>query len=82
MEVQSVMIDKNVFKTMARANKWIKDHNFKLTFYSKRKPDITPNFFRYRQKAVNHFNPKSFRIKEIDKGVKLVLGEPLHKKKK
>jgi hypothetical protein len=68
--IQSIIIDKNIY-TLSQANNWIKKHNYKLTFYGK-PVDITTNFYRYRQQSPKKY--ENYKIKEISKGIKLVLG--------
>ena len=63
-------------ETITKAKKWIKNHDFKVTFYRK-EPDITENYFRFRQMAPSRFKKDSYATKEISEGVKLVLGELL-----
>ena len=40
--------------TTKKATEWIKQHNYKLTYYGKT-PDITPTQIRFRQKAPDSF---------------------------
>ena len=47
MPIQSVLIPRKKY-TLTEAKKWIRDNNFKETFYGK-KPDITEGFYRFRQ---------------------------------
>ena len=73
METQSVIIPKNQF-TKSKADKWIKDNGYKLSFY-KKKMEETDNFYRYRQMAPSKFDKKSFRNKKLPDGIELVLGK-------
>jgi len=73
MEVQSVLFEKEKF-TLQKAKDWLKKHNYKLTFYGKG-VDETKNMYRFRQVAPTRFDKKSYRIKELGDGVKLVLGK-------
>ena len=45
--IQSILIPKSAF-TLKEARVWIKEHDYKLTFYVK-KVDITVNYYRFRQ---------------------------------
>jgi len=44
--VQSVILSREHFKTLDAAKKWIEDHDYKYT-----SPDITPSYFRFRQRS-------------------------------
>ena len=60
-KIQSILIPRTSF-TLQEANKWIKDHNFKLKFKNKR-VHITQRFYRYRQ---HEPNPKlQYFVKKI-----------------
>lgn len=65
--VQSVVLKKIRFKTMAQARSWAKDNGFKTS-----KVDETDESFRFRQ-----FDPSdckgSFRSDRIARGVTIVL---------
>jgi len=73
LKTQSVLISKDYF-TLSAAKKWIKNHDFKVSFY-KKQVEITKNFYRFRQMAPSRFNNNTYVIKEIKEGVKLVLGK-------
>lgn len=70
MLVQSVIINKNYY-TREQADRWIEDHGFKKIFGSKKGPDITKNYFRYRQRTPNH--KYKYYIKNLSNGIKLIL---------
>lgn len=69
MVVQSVLIPKNKF-TLEKAKKYIKDNNYKL-----KKIDITNNYYRFRQEDPEKFDEKKYFTKEINDGIKLIIGE-------
>lgn len=69
MEVQSILIPRNKFN-LKQANKFIKDNDYKLTYY-KKKVHITDNYFRFRQKKPN--KNKNYKIKKLKNGIKLIL---------
>ena len=73
LTTQSVLLSRDRF-TLSSAKKWIKKHDFKLTFYRK-EADVTENYFRFRQMAPTRFKKNNYVTKEISDGVKLVLGE-------
>ena len=73
MEVQSVVLKKEQYPTLKSAEKEVKALEFKLRFKNKG-VDETLNTWRFRQEAPSKFNPKSYRMKEIKKGVLLVIG--------
>jgi len=72
LKTQSVLLDKDYF-TKSQAKAWIRKHDFKVTFYGK-EVEETENFYRFRQMAPGRFKKGKYVTKEIDKGVKLVLG--------
>lgn len=69
-KIQSVLIPKidqnGKPRNLNDAKKWIKDHNFKLTYYGKG-VDITPNFYRFRQLSPNTKHKYIKTIKPFDK---------------
>lgn len=71
--LQSVIVPKDNF-TFKQAEKWIKENKYKTSFYGK-KPDITENFYRFRQQATKNFKKGSYRTKTLPNGVQLILGE-------
>lgn len=73
LTTQSVLLSRDRF-TLASAKKWIKKHDFKVTFYRK-EAEKTENYFRFRQMAPSRFKKDNYVTKEISDGVKLVLGE-------
>jgi len=64
--VQSVLM-KRQYWSLARAKKWLKDHNFKFT-----KVDVTPHYLWLRQFLPKRY--KTYRIKKITPTISLVLG--------
>ncbi len=60
--IQSVIFNKDKWTT-AKAERWLKEHGYKTSFYGK-KVDITTNFYRYRQIAPHKF--KKYFIKKLD----------------
>jgi hypothetical protein len=67
--VQTVILSKAVFKTAAAARRWVREHDFHV-----RKMDETETSFRFRQRDPGDFRPRSFRTKEIARGVSIVVG--------
>jgi hypothetical protein len=67
--VQTLVFDKQVFKTRAAAETWARDHDFKAD-----KVDETETSFRIRQRDPGDFKEGSFRTIEITRGVKAVIG--------
>ena len=65
-DIQSVIINKNFF-TRKEADTWIEKHGFKKTFGSKKGPDITKNYYRYRQKRPS--KSYDYYMKSLDNGV-------------
>jgi len=72
-EVQSVILSKQRFKTLAAAKKWIKKHNFDVRHKGK-EPDETSTSFRFRQKDPKDFDSKTFRTIKLTEGVSAVIG--------
>ena len=72
LKVQSVLISTDVYN-LKEAKSWIRNHDFKETFYGKG-VERTENYFRFRQAAPRRFKEGSYVTKEISDGVKLVLG--------
>jgi hypothetical protein len=58
--VQSVILKRDKM-SRREADEWIRKHDYKLT-----SPDITPNYYRYRQ--VNPERLHGFRIRTIELG--------------
>lgn len=73
--LQTLILDKEKFKTLAAAKQWIKEHGFKVTFEGK-EPDETETSFRFRQRDPETFKPGSFRTITFEgtEGVKAVVG--------
>lgn len=82
--VQTLILSKKVFKTLAAAKKWIRAHGFKvpgekvkkaaITPISKPEIDETPTSYRFRQRPPGDFVKGSFRTITITEGVKAVVG--------
>ena len=70
MKIQSVIIPKSKF-TKEQACQWIEDHGFKISFDEKTGPDITLNFFRFRQMATD--KNVHYYIRRLSNGINLVL---------
>jgi hypothetical protein len=68
--IQSIIFERNLF-TPTQAKKWIQDHGYKTLFYGKI-ADITEDYIRYRQQSPKKY--KTYRTKQISKGIKLILG--------
>jgi hypothetical protein len=73
MNVQSVVIPKKNF-SLSQAKKWIKDNNYKLTFYGK-PVDLTVGFYRFRQMAPSNFDKKTYKTKVLKNGILLIIGK-------
>ncbi len=73
--LQSLILSKDKFKTLAAAKKWIKDHDFKVNHKGKG-PDETSTSFRFRQRDPGEFKEGSFRTIDFEgaDGVKAVIG--------
>jgi hypothetical protein len=66
-QVQSLVLSKDTFKTVAAARKWVKDHDFKTDGL-----DETKDSYRFRQ--VNPGGFARFRVKQLAPGVQAVIG--------
>jgi penicillin-binding protein-related factor A (putative recombinase) len=69
MEVQAVLVDKKYF-TKKDAMAWVKKR-----FLPIKPVHVTNDNYRYRIREPVLFNKKSFRTKEITKGVKIIVGK-------
>ena len=65
---QSLILSKDVFPTLAKARKWVEDHDFKTT-----KHDETDDTWRFRQFPPSKCQEGSFRTITLRKGVSAVL---------
>jgi DNA adenine methylase len=74
-EVQTVILSKDKFKTLADARKWVKEHDFK-TEHGGKGPDETEDSWRFRQRDPGDFKDGSFRTIALTDGVKAVIGRP------
>jgi hypothetical protein len=72
--IQSVLIPKDKY-TLEQSKKWIADNHFKLTFYSKKEPDITDKYYRYRQMAPSRFVKDKYITIDFKDDVKLIKGQ-------
>jgi hypothetical protein len=70
METQSVVLRKEYFRNLTAAKKWVREHGFVVS-----KVDTTPNTWRFRQDDPELFRKSTFRNKDIDDGVYLVLAK-------
>ena len=68
--IQTLIFDKDVFKTVGSAKAWLKKHGF-----TSHKVDENENSFRFRQIDPGKFKKDSFRTIELKKGVKAVIGK-------
>jgi len=69
MVVQTLILSKDRFKTVAEAKAWIKENNFKDYGV-----DETDNSYRFRQRNPEEFQTGSMRTFEVTNGVKAVGG--------
>ena len=73
--VQSVLLDKSVYRTRADASRWVSLHSYKKNIH----PDPNPeslNLWRFRQRQPSQFIQGTFRyIEHKDKGVAFVVGK-------
>lgn len=69
--IQSVLISKAKYKTLAEAKKKLIEAGF---IYKKH--DITEQYYRFRQRSPKLFNPKTFRTITLKKykGMKIIIG--------
>ena len=70
MKLQSIIFPKSKF-TKKQAYQWIQFHGYKIKFGNKKGPDITLNYYRFRQRAPN--KNANYYIKTLNNGIKLVL---------
>lgn len=71
MTIQSIIIPKSKF-SLNQANKWIKDHNYKLK-YKNKGVDITGNTYRYRQQSPSSY--ENYYVKSLPNKVMLLIGQ-------
>ena len=69
-KVQSVIFNKKKWD-QKKANRWLKNHQFKTKFPGKKSPHITKKFIRYRQ--LKPIVGTKFRIKKLNNGIDLIL---------
>lgn len=81
--IQTLILSKEVFKSLDAAKKWIKDHDFKTTHQGKG-PDETETSYRFRQRDPGDFITGSFRTIQFQgtKGVQAVIGRLKEKAEK
>lgn len=65
-KIQSIIFSRKKWNP-AIARKWLIEHNFKC-----KKIDVKPLTLRYRQHEPGTF--KRFRVKTLNKGIKLIIG--------
>jgi hypothetical protein len=71
-EIQTVLVPRAKFPTLASARAWVTEHGFRAT-----KSDEGATVTRFRQLPPDHFEPKSFRTIPLGKsGVQAVIGCP------
>jgi hypothetical protein len=70
MTVQTLILNKENFKSVKEAKKWASDHNFKSD-----KVDETNDSYRIRQKDPGEFKEGSLRTIQLKPGVKAVVGK-------
>ena len=70
MVLQTLVLSKDIFKSVKDAKKWINDHNFKSG-----NVDETDDSYRFRQRSPDEFKLNSFRTINISRGVKGVVGK-------
>ncbi len=70
--LQTLILAKDIFRTVAEAKKWISDHNFAV---KEGAPDETGTSYRFRQREPSEFRPGTFRTIDVTEGVKGVVGE-------
>lgn len=70
-EVQTVILSKKKFKTLADAKKWVKEHDFHIS-----KVDETNDSWRFRQFNPDRCKEGSFRTITLTSGVKAVVCRP------
>jgi len=66
--IQSIILRKDRF-TQREAERWIREHNYKLT-----KPDITRDFYRFRQHTP--LPNVHYRTVELGKDGEMIIGYP------
>lgn len=71
MTIQSLILSKDKFATRDDANKWIREHEFRI---KEGAPDETEQSWRYRQREPSDFVDGSFRTVTITGGVSAVMG--------
>jgi len=67
---QTLILSKDVFKSLSAARAWIKEHDFKSG-----KVDETENSYRFKQIEEGKFKDGSFRTITLRNGVKAVIGK-------
>ena len=72
--LQTILLSKEQFPSKQRAQDWIKNNKFKVTFYGK-PVDEKENTWRFRQMAPSRFDPETYRTKQIRKGIQMVFGK-------
>ena len=80
MVIQTLILSKTVFKTMAAAAKWVRDHGFKVGTskgkvpVAKPAPEETSTSFRFRQRPPGDFQAGTLRTIRLTEGVSAVVG--------
>jgi hypothetical protein len=70
--IQSIIFDRALW-TITKAKAWLKRHNRKSP-----KPDVTKNFYRFRQEPPSHFVKTTFRTIPMGRnGIEAIIAIPL-----
>jgi hypothetical protein len=76
--VQTLIFDKEKFRTESEVRRWVKEHGFRVLQSKEEitKPGIdeTRNTWRVRQRPPTDFVPGSFKTIQLTEGVKAVIG--------
>lgn len=70
-QIQSLVLSKRRFPTLADARRWVSDHGFK-TRHAGKAPDETENSWRFRQRDPGDF--RRLRTIRLTDGVQAVVG--------
>lgn len=74
MVLQTLILSKEKFKSLADARSWVSDHGHK-TSHGGKGPDETGSSYRFRQRDPGEFRDGTFRTIDIADGVKGVVGK-------
>ena len=70
--IQSVLLNKNHFKTRTNASKYIRKNKWAVNVPSNNKEDKT--YYRYRQRQPTRFAKGSFKTKKINAYTSFIIG--------